>query len=930
MTWAYPFADGIDLHVRQRIADVDARRQQATAAAILRRLTDQPGVVLADEVGMGKTFVALAVAASVTAADAKHRPVVVMAPPILCPKWRKDADLFAKQCLGLRRPFRCAEVASASAFLKRLDDPEDRRLDLIILPHGCMQPDRRLQDGWIKLAILQRAIQGRHGADAMRERLARWAPDLLRQKWVRSTTIWSRLLQVEPGDWLAVMRGEGVDPEGDGDASTDDDPVPRNVVSALDRLQLDDVFEALAQMPLRASANQDERLAVARHAITAAVNDLWSGILKQLRVRLPLLIMDEAHHLKNARTRLAGLFANDEARSEVDEMTRGALAGVFERMLFLTATPFQLGHDELCNILDRFGGVAWNGATAPSTGRAGFTAQVDELRVRLDHAQLEAVGLEKSWGRLRSTDLTIEGTGFNDSEGWWAQAVVADAALLSDTAKQVRERFTRCDAAMRAAETRLKPWVVRHLKPRHLSSHVTVVRRIRQVGSAISGSTSGGGITVAGDALLPFLLATRAVACTPSTRSVFAEGLVSSFEAFTDTRKRTLSEVLDVDEAAGESTANVDDHVLRWYLDRLERHLPDSGRHPKVAATAQCVADLWAQGEKTLVFCHYLATGRALQSAISATIQATIERLGAKALGCAPADVASELERIGKRFFAVDSPLRRRCDRAIHDRLAAYPALAIHADQLVDVVRRYLRTPSFLVRSCPLTAAGLEADELVAALERPDGSGTSMSQLIDRFLCFLAERCTDDERPFYLDALGSLQVGSREDAGDDAGSVGRRLLPNVRLANGEVNTATRHRLMATFNTPFFPEVLVASAVMAEGVDLHLNCRHIIHHDLSWNPSTIEQRTGRVDRVGARAELCGQSIQVYLPYIGHTQDEKMFRVVTDRERWFQVVMGEDMQFAEHQVEERVPVPQALTSSLGFRLEAASAVLTQPSM
>lgn len=52
----------------------------------------------------------------------------------------------------------------------------------------------------------------------------------------------------------------------------------------------------------------------------------------------------------------------------------------------------------------------------------------------------------------------------------------------------------------------------------------------------------------------------------------------------------------------------------------------------------------------------------------------------------------------------------------------------------------------------------------------------------------------------------------------------------------------RQKLMLTFNTPFFPLVLIASSVMAEGVDLHLNCRHVIHHDLCWNPSTLEQRS----------------------------------------------------------------------------------------
>jgi hypothetical protein len=38
------------------------------------------------------------------------------------------------------------------------------------------------------------------------------------------------------------------------------------------------------------------------------------------------------------------------------------------------------------------------------------------------------------------------------------------------------------------------------------------------------------------------------------------------------------------------------------------------------------------------------------------------------------------------------------------------------------------------------------------------------------------------------------------------------------LVNGATRGETRQRLMLTFNSPFFPEVLIASSVMAEGVD----------------------------------------------------------------------------------------------------------------
>ena len=147
------------------------------------------------------------------------------------------------------------------------------------------------------------------------------------------------------------------------------------------------------------------------------------------------------------------------------------------------------------------------------------------------------------------------------------------------------------------------------------------------------------------------------------------------------------------------------------------------------------------------------------------------------------------------------------------------------------------------------------------------------------------------------------------------------LLPNVRLANGEVRAETRRRLLLTFNTPWFPEILVASSVLAEGVDLHRDCRFILHHDLCWNPSTLEQRTGRVDRIGSKAERVKASINVYLPYLAATQDEKMYRVVRDRERWFQIVMGEKYEVDEAATDrraERIPLPESVARSLVMNL------------
>lgn len=47
-------------------------------------------------------------------------------------------------------------------------------------------------------------------------------------------------------------------------------------------------------------------------------------------------------------------------------------------------------------------------------------------------------------------------------------------------------------------------------------------------------------------------------------------------------------------------------------------------------------------------------------------------------------------------------------------------------------------------------------------------------------------------------------------------------------------------------------VLVCTDVAAEGVDLQF-CRLVVNYDLPWNPMRIEQRIGRIDRIGQRSK-----------------------------------------------------------------------------
>ncbi len=54
-------------------------------------------------------------------------------------------------------------------------------------------------------------------------------------------------------------------------------------------------------------------------------------------------------------------------------------------------------------------------------------------------------------------------------------------------------------------------------------------------------------------------------------------------------------------------------------------------------------------------------------------------------------------------------------------------------------------------------------------------------------------------------------------------------------------------IQAAFNSPFRPFVLASTSVGQEGLDFHLYCRKIIHWNLPTNPINLEQRSGRINR-----------------------------------------------------------------------------------
>jgi ERCC4-related helicase len=73
---------------------------------------------------------------------------------------------------------------------------------------------------------------------------------------------------------------------------------------------------------------------------------------------------------------------------------------------------------------------------------------------------------------------------------------------------------------------------------------------------------------------------------------------------------------------------------------------------------------------------------------------------------------------------------------------------------------------------------------------------------------------------------------------------------------GGMNLTEREEVKEAFQNPPFENpvrILFGTDAASEGLNLQRHCRQLLHYEIPWNPNKMEQRNGRIDRHGQRAD-----------------------------------------------------------------------------
>lgn len=258
-------------------------------------------------------------------------------------------------------------------------------------------------------------------------------------------------------------------------------------------------------------------------------------------------------------------------------------------------------------------------------------------------------------------------------------------------------------------------------------------------------------------------------------------------------------------------------------------------------------------------------------------------------------DIAAKLERLNLLAHIVTRTRKRevQAERVVRDASVSEADMSPVERELYRAItegtREYalangiehgflLSTPQRMVASSPAALLrtwrddGLDADALAVAMDETDEDEEILREKSSGLKRWLASRTlrefdlgelsrNDSKFAEFAPALKRFLSEDREAKAivfTTFRGTARYLVDRLSAENVEAGLLMggagfdKEAVVSAFRDDRNCRILVCTDVAAEGVDLQF-CRLVVNYDLPWNPMRIEQRIGRIDRIGQRSK-----------------------------------------------------------------------------
>jgi len=235
-------------------------------------------------------------------------------------------------------------------------------------------------------------------------------------------------------------------------------------------------------------------------------------------------------------------------------------------------------------------------------------------------------------------------------------------------------------------------------------------------------------------------------------------------------------------------------------------------------------------------------------------------------------------KRLTSSFYAIQQSLQRRLDDLLNQRATQLSeddliALEDVSDAVLEGLEEFME---------PVDPREIEYLESLLRRFGNTGEDSKLAHFIDILRQELMQRESAIAFTQYTDTMDFLREQLRELYGDQVACYSGR--GGEQWREEEWVSVPKESIKHQFREGTI-KILLCTESASEGLNLQ-TCGVLINYDLPWNPMRVEQRIGRIDRIGQRYP----TVTIHNFYYDGTVEAKVYRKLRDRIDAFTNVVG----------------------------------------